>query len=69
MISDARFRRFHAGSDAGHSSIAITQRRIHPQVDAIERAFAEMGSKKRSPRVVTRRLKQKTMSLHVLVGF
>jgi integrase len=29
---------------AGHSSISITQRYIHPQADAIERAFAKMAS-------------------------
>ena len=28
---------------AGHSSIAITQRYIHPQADAIERAFQQVG--------------------------
>ena len=27
---------------AGHSSITITQRYCHPQVDAIERAFAKL---------------------------
>jgi integrase len=32
---------------AGHSSIAITQRYIHPQADAIERAFAEMAGRKK----------------------
>ena len=30
---------------AGHSSITITQRYIHPQADAIERAFAPFGAK------------------------
>ena len=42
----------HAGCDAftlariaGHSSITITQRYIHPQADAIERAFAPLGLK------------------------
>ena len=29
---------------AGHSSITITQRYVHPQADAIERAFAPFGS-------------------------
>jgi len=29
---------------AGHSSITITQRYVHPQADAIERAFAKLGS-------------------------
>jgi integrase len=29
---------------AGHSSITITQRYIHPQADAIERAFAPFGA-------------------------
>ena len=29
---------------AGHSSITITQRYVHPQADAIERAFAQLGS-------------------------
>lgn len=29
---------------AGHSSITITQRYIHPQADAIERAFAPLGA-------------------------
>jgi integrase len=29
---------------AGHSSITITQRYVHPQTDAIERAFAPFGS-------------------------
>ena len=28
---------------AGHSSITITQRYVHPQSDAIERAFAKMA--------------------------
>jgi len=28
---------------AGHSSITITQRYIHPQADAIERAFAPLA--------------------------
>jgi integrase len=28
---------------AGHSSITITQRYVHPQADAIERAFLEVG--------------------------
>jgi site-specific recombinase XerD len=27
---------------AGHSSISITQRYVHPQADAIERAFAKL---------------------------
>ena len=30
---------------AGHSSITITQRYIHPQADAIERAFAPLATK------------------------
>lgn len=41
----------HAGADvftlariAGHSSITITQRYVHPQADAIERAFAPFGA-------------------------
>ena len=29
---------------AGHSSITITQRYIHPQADAIERAFAPLAA-------------------------
>lgn len=29
---------------AGHSSITITQRYVHPQADAIERAFAQLDS-------------------------
>ena len=29
---------------AGHSSITITQRYVHPQADAIERAFAPLGA-------------------------
>lgn len=29
---------------AGHSSITITQRYVHPQADAIERAFTPFGS-------------------------
>lgn len=29
---------------AGHSSIAITQRYVHPQAEAIERAFAKIGT-------------------------
>jgi hypothetical protein len=29
---------------AGHSSITITQRYVHPQVDAIERAFAPFSA-------------------------
>jgi hypothetical protein len=29
---------------AGHSSITITQRYVHPQADAIERAFSKLGS-------------------------
>jgi site-specific recombinase XerD len=28
---------------AGHSSITITQRYVHPQADAIERAFQQTG--------------------------
>ena len=28
---------------AGHSSITITQRYVHPQADAVERAFAAFG--------------------------
>src|SRR5215471_12089699 len=28
---------------AGHSSITITQRYVHPQADAVERAFASWG--------------------------
>jgi site-specific recombinase XerD len=28
---------------AGHSSISITQRYIHPQTDAIERAFTQLA--------------------------
>lgn len=28
---------------AGHSSITITQRYVHPQADAIERAFLQVG--------------------------
>ena len=28
---------------AGHSSITITQRYVHPQADAIERAFAQLA--------------------------
>jgi integrase len=35
---------------AGHSSIQITMRYCHPQADAIERAFAQVGS---LPKVVT----------------
>jgi integrase len=31
---------------AGHSSITITQRYVHPQADAIERAFSRMGGHK-----------------------
>ena len=30
---------------AGHSSITITQRYIHPQADAIDRAFAALDAK------------------------
>jgi len=30
---------------AGHSSIAITQRYIHPQADAINRVFSQVGTK------------------------
>jgi integrase len=33
---------------AGHSSITITQRYIHPQADAIERAFAPLATKSAS---------------------
>ena len=29
---------------AGHSSITITQRYVHPQADAIEQAFANFGA-------------------------
>lgn len=29
---------------AGHSSIPITRRYVHPQADAVERAFAPFGS-------------------------
>ncbi len=32
---------------AGHSSITITQRYIHPQADAIERAFEKMNGSQR----------------------
>jgi integrase len=31
---------------AGHSSITITQRYVHPQADAIERAFLRLGGHK-----------------------
>jgi hypothetical protein len=31
---------------AGHSSITMTQRYVHPQDDAIERAFAKVGGHK-----------------------
>ena len=31
---------------AGHSSITITQRYVHPQADAIERAFLKLGGHK-----------------------
>jgi integrase len=31
---------------AGHSSITMTQRSVHPQSDAIERAFAKVGGHK-----------------------
>jgi integrase len=31
---------------AGHSSITITQRYVHPQADAIERAFSKLGGHK-----------------------
>ena len=31
---------------AGHSSITITQRYVHPQADAVERAFAAFGAVK-----------------------
>ncbi len=31
---------------AGHSSITITQRYVHPQADAIERAFVKLGGHK-----------------------
>jgi integrase len=31
---------------AGHSSITITQRYVHPQADAIERAFSKLGEHK-----------------------
>jgi hypothetical protein len=31
---------------AGHSSITITQRYVHPQADAIERAFSRLGGHK-----------------------
>ena len=37
---------------AGHSSITITQRYIHPQADAIERAFAPLAA---APMIVTTR--------------
>ena len=30
---------------AGHSSVAMTQRYVHPQQEAISRAFAQLGAK------------------------
>ena len=36
--------RFTLARIAGHSSITIIQRYVHPQADAIERAFAPFGS-------------------------
>ena len=34
---------------AGHSSITITQRYVHPQSDAVERAFAAFGKPQTTP--------------------
>ena len=34
---------------AGHSSITITQKYVHPQADAIERAFSKLGSGQPQP--------------------
>ncbi len=48
---------------AGHSSIVITMRYVHPQADAIERAFAMAHGKvnrKRSPRSVSRTAQRNT---------
>jgi integrase len=42
---------------AGHSSIAITQRYVHPQADAIERAFSKLGGHKTGHNTETPRLK------------
>jgi hypothetical protein len=33
---------------AGHSSITITQHYVHPQADAIERAFTQFGEENMS---------------------
>ena len=38
---------------AGHSSITITQRYIHPQADAVERAFQRVRSEMEKPLLVT----------------
>jgi len=42
---------------AGHSSITITQRYVHPQADAIERAFSKLGGHKSGHRAEPRLLK------------
>ena len=41
---ECRVRRVHLARIAGHSSITITQRYVHPQADAIERAFAPLAA-------------------------
>ena len=44
---------------AGHSSITITQRYVHPQADAIEQAFRRMGGTKIGPSAKTPVLESK----------
>src|SRR5215469_6543118 len=44
-IVDEGRKRFVMSRIAGHSSISITQRYIHPQADAISRVFSQVGAK------------------------
>jgi len=43
QLADAGCDAFTLARIAGHSSITITERYIHPQADAIERAFAPLA--------------------------
>ncbi len=43
-LADAGCDVFALARIAGHSSITTTQRYVHPQADAIERAFAKFGA-------------------------
>jgi integrase len=44
MLAESGCDAFTLARIAGHSSITITQRYIHPQADAIERAFGRLGA-------------------------